>query len=198
MEDVDFRRNKLHVRRGMYRRTVHLPKTKKGLRRIDMSPTVRRILKEVPYLEGYVFSRDGGVTPMGDGNWMRAQWEQAQRQAGIKNMVTWHDLRHMFVSLLIAAGKSPKYIAEQAGHASAGFTLDRYGHLFETIPPTPVEWHEELIWPSGSPAMPCHHNVTVVGSERQPQAGERQEPAALAAPEKPSKQSEMREGRTGQ
>ncbi len=31
--------------------------------------------------------------------------------------------------LLIAAGRDPKYIAQQAGHHSAGFTLDRYGHL---------------------------------------------------------------------
>ena len=53
------------------------------------------------------------------------------------------------VSLLIAAGKSPKYIALQAGHASAGFTLDRYGHLFETVRPMPVEWWDDLLWPGG-------------------------------------------------
>lgn len=188
IEDVDLRRNKLHIRRGMYKRTSHLPKTRKGTRRVDMSPTVRRILQAVLYQEGYVFSRDGGVTPMGDGTWLKAQWQQTQIKAGIKNVIRWHDLRHMFVSLLIAAGKSPKYIAEQAGHASAGFTLDRYGHLFETISPTPVEWHEELIWPSGSPS-PCPHNVPVVSSGRQVKAGERQGPKNPTTSGSPSKQS---------
>ena len=57
----------------------------------------------------------------------------------------------MFVSLLIAAGKSPKYIAEQAGHASAGFTFDRYGQLLETMQVRPVEWPEDLVWLSGFP-----------------------------------------------
>jgi hypothetical protein len=50
-----------------------------------------------------------------------------------------------FVSLLIAAGKHPKYIATQAGHASARFTLDRYGHLLERITPQPVEWIDDLL-----------------------------------------------------
>lgn len=63
--------------------------------------------------------------------------------------MAWHDLRHQFVSLLIASGKHPKYIATQAGHASAGFTMDRYGSLFETMPISPVEWWDDLLWPSG-------------------------------------------------
>lgn len=50
---------------------------------------------------------------------------------------------------LITAGKHPKYIAKQARHYSAGFTLDRYGDLFETVPITPVEWIDGLLWPSG-------------------------------------------------
>ena len=41
----------------------------------------------------------------------------------------WHDLRHTFVSLLIAQGVNVKAIAAQAGHSSAAFTLDVYGHL---------------------------------------------------------------------
>ena len=52
------------------------------------------------------------------------------------------------MSLLIAAGKSAKYIAEQAGD-SVAVTLDIYGHLFETIKPVPVEWPEDLLWPAG-------------------------------------------------
>jgi integrase len=42
-----------------------------------------------------------------------------------------HDLRHFHVAHLIAAGEQPLLIAKQLGHASAAFTLDRYGHLFD-------------------------------------------------------------------
>jgi hypothetical protein len=47
------------------------------------------------------------------------------------------------------AGKHPKYIADQMGHASAAFTLDTYGHLMGRLPVQPVEWVDDLIFPEG-------------------------------------------------
>ncbi|MGH2360644.1 MAG: tyrosine-type recombinase/integrase [bacterium] len=150
MEDVDFRRNRLRITRSLYRRVALTPKEERSERDVDMMPTVRRILEAVPWTEGYVFSEDG-KTPIGDGSWIKREWRKAQERAGMRHPVRWHDLRHQFVSLLIAAGKHPKYVAAQAGHSSAGFTLDRYGHLFDTLPITPVEWPEDLLWPGGLP-----------------------------------------------
>lgn len=147
-EDVDFRRNKLRIMRSLYRRAAQTPKTAQSVRDVDMCPTVRRILQSVPWKAGLVFSPDSKA-PIGDGSWLKRQWQAAQLRAGIKNPIAWHDLRHQFVSLLIAAGKHPKYIAIQTGHSSAGFTMDRYGSLFETLPITPVEWWDDLLWPGG-------------------------------------------------
>lgn len=147
-EDIDFSRNKLRITRSFYKRVPQTPKTEQSICDIDMSPAVRRILQAVPWGEGLVFSPDG-KKPIGDGSWLKRQWHKAQVRAGVRQPIRWHDLRHQYVSLLITAGKLPKYIAEQAGHASAGFTLDRYGHLFETVSPSPVEWSEDLLWPSG-------------------------------------------------
>jgi integrase len=45
--------------------------------------------------------------------------------------IRFHDLRHTHVAHLIAAGEQPLLIAKRLGHASAAFTQDRYGHLFE-------------------------------------------------------------------
>lgn len=151
MEDVDFKRNRLRITRALYRRIPLTPKEDRSERDVDMMPTVRRILGTVPWTEGYVFSEDG-ETPIGDGTWIKREWREAQEGAGLRNPIRWHDLRHEFVSLLVAAGKHPKYIAAQAGHSSAGFTLDRYGHLFETLQIRPVEWPEDLLWPGGLPA----------------------------------------------
>jgi len=142
-EDVDFRRNKLRITRSLYRRTPQTPKTAQSVREVDMCPTVRRILERIPWTEGLVFSPDGKAA-IGDGSWLKRQWRDAQLRAGVVP-ITWHDLRHQFVSLLIAADKHPKYIATQAGHGSAGFTLDRYGHLLEGATAEPVEWIDDFL-----------------------------------------------------
>jgi integrase len=179
-EDVDLRRNKLRITRALYKRIPQTLKAKQSLRDVDMGPIVRRIMRSVPWTEGLVFSPDGAA-PIGEGSWIKRQWRKAQVRAGIRRPIRWHDLRHQFVSLLIAAGKSPKYIAEQAGHASAGFTLDRYGHLFETITPTPGEWPEDLLWPSGSEGVVgriWHHIDTVLATKSRSTAGEHTFPSS--------------------
>ena len=35
------------------------------------------------------------------------------------------------------------------GHYSAGFTLDTYGHLMESLPKRQVEWIDEIVFPEG-------------------------------------------------
>jgi integrase len=40
-----------------------------------------------------------------------------------------HDLRHSHCAHLIATGADLKAVSTRLGHASASFTLDRYGHL---------------------------------------------------------------------
>jgi integrase len=47
--------------------------------------------------------------------------------------VRFHDLRHTYAALLIAAGAHPKYIQAQMGHASITTTLNTYGHLMRDV-----------------------------------------------------------------
>ncbi len=54
------------------------------------------------------------------------------------------------------AGKHPKYISNQMGHASAAFPLDTYGHLMERLPARPLEWIDDLVFPRG-----CTQNALV-------------------------------------
>jgi len=42
-----------------------------------------------------------------------------------------HDLRHLNVSLLLDDGHNVKLVQQRAGHHSAAFTLDRYGHVMK-------------------------------------------------------------------
>ena len=44
-----------------------------------------------------------------------------------------HDLRHTFATLSLQNGDSMKTVQENLGHATAAFTLDKYGHVSEKM-----------------------------------------------------------------
>jgi len=44
-----------------------------------------------------------------------------------------YDLRHTCATLLLAAGKHPKVVAERLGHASTTMTMDIYSHVTPTM-----------------------------------------------------------------
>ncbi|HLJ60492.1 MAG TPA: site-specific integrase [bacterium] len=147
----NFTTNKLevsqaHSQRG---RTIGPTKSDNSVRAVDMVPSVRVALRELRQRrpQGLVFpGPDGGVLP----SWTVHDhgWAPAHARAEV-SYIPFKNLRHTYASLLIMAGKHPKYIQEQLGHASAGFTLDTYGHLMDRLPVTPVEWIDDLVFPEG-------------------------------------------------
>jgi integrase len=56
----------------------------------------------------------------------------AAKRAGLHPLRV-HDLRHTAVALAIEAGWHPRKIQEMLGHSSIQVTMDRYGHLFDTL-----------------------------------------------------------------
>ena len=62
-------------------------------------------------------------------NWRRRIYIPAGEAAGVE-LARPYDLRHSFVSLLIAEGQSVVEVARQAGH-SPKVALDTYAHVFE-------------------------------------------------------------------
>ena len=46
---------------------------------------------------------------------------------------TVHDLRHTYAMLCLQAGDDIKTLQGNLGHATAAFTLDRYGHISEKM-----------------------------------------------------------------
>jgi integrase len=45
--------------------------------------------------------------------------------------IRFQDLRHTCATILLIAGKHPKYVQELLGHASISITLDTYSHVIE-------------------------------------------------------------------
>jgi integrase len=66
-------------------------------------------------------------------NWRRRIYTPAATTAGVERPRP-YDLRHSFVSLLIAEGRNVVDVARQAGH-SPTVALDTYAHVFEEFDP---------------------------------------------------------------
>ena len=134
--DVDWLRNRLHVRRsiGLGGR-VTKPKSARSVRAIAMTPTLAAELKRHRLAARWSEEDDlifpsSHRTPLDGRNMVREVFDPAVRRAKLPRM-RFHDLRHTFASLLIAQGAHPKYISEQLGHASVQITMDRYSHLMD-------------------------------------------------------------------
>lgn len=115
------------------RLTFGPPKTRAGRRSVSLPRTVvdglaghlARFSGDGP--DGFVFTgRTGGT--LRAGSFRQRTWAAATAAAGLDGLRI-HDLRHTAVALWIAAGASPKEIAQRAGHTSVAVVLDRYGHL---------------------------------------------------------------------
>jgi integrase len=111
------------------------PKTPRSRRVV---PVARSIMREVerhlaehvgPEADALVFTGAQGG-PMYRSTFHRHVWTPAVRSAGLDGLRV-HDLRHSFVSIMVAAHANPKAVSTWAGHSSVSFTLDRYGHLYD-------------------------------------------------------------------
>lgn len=112
-------------------RRVKTPKSGKA-RSVDLHPQLKRDLFTYP--EQSSIPRDGLLFPANNGKYLLNSrflqdiWKPMIERAGVPP-IRIHDARHTFVAHLLESGENPVYVKEQAGHYSAGFTLDRYGHL---------------------------------------------------------------------
>jgi integrase len=89
-----------------------------------------------------VFTTEGGAA-LRQSRFRRHVFTAAAKGAGLEGLRP-HDLRHTAVALAVAAGYHPKAVQELAGHASITMTLDRYGHLFDTLQDAGVERLDEM------------------------------------------------------
>ncbi|MBI4591454.1 MAG: tyrosine-type recombinase/integrase [Candidatus Rokubacteria bacterium] len=148
--DIDWHSGQIHVRRTLYKRRFVTPKSRKGLRAIDMAPTVAHtlqghLLKVADVPDALVFPARRGK-PMDPDNLIKREFQPALVRAELRQ-IRFHDLRHTYASLLINNGENIKYIAEQMGHASVQITLDRYGHLFPSVRREAVLRLEKSLFP---------------------------------------------------
>src|SRR5581483_3910996 len=125
-QDVDVKAGVLRIRRQLDRQgNLVEPKTQAAKREIPIPASLGRLLadeKERAFARGlakpldYVFSSERG-TPLGHRNIVRRGLEPAIKKAALPHL-SWHDLRHVAASALIAEGASVAYVSRVLGHAS--------------------------------------------------------------------------------
>ncbi len=114
-------------------RMRRIKSTKSGkARSVDMHPRLQRDL--LAYVENTAMEKEALLFPgerrgrcVSNSWFSKKVWRPAIQRAGLPEIRP-HDARHTFVTHLLEAGENPVYVKEQAGHFSAGFTLDVYGH----------------------------------------------------------------------
>lgn len=144
--DIDWFNNVIHVRRNLFwhvkseikdHKNQQLwrflsPKTKRSIRSIVMSPSLREVLElhrmTCPVgRDDLIFCNKAG-NPIDPPNFIKREFEPALMRAGLRK-IRFHDLRHTYATLLIAQNENIKFIQSQLGHASIQTTIDRYGHI---------------------------------------------------------------------
>jgi integrase/predicted RNA binding protein YcfA (HicA-like mRNA interferase family) len=108
-------------------------KTTAGRRQVRLSGEARRVLREqllarAPNELGLVFPTPGGTVWRKD-NFMSRVFRPAVRRANLAPL-RFHDLRHTYAALMVAAGAHPMLLQAQLDHTSTNVTLNTYGHLF--------------------------------------------------------------------
>lgn len=131
-EDIDFKADSITVNKVVIFDEGGRPqiktetKTAAGMRSVPLLAPLKRALKKRKEKTGFVFSPDGGATPLSKG-----QYDCALRKYKKDHGVTCgvHQLRHEFATFCFDAGLDPKDAQRILGHSKESVTRDIYTHI---------------------------------------------------------------------
>ncbi len=149
-DDADLERGTFRVGRSLVREggllyTLGDTKTKRGRRRVNLTPRTvvalkahrKRQLEDRVRLaglykdQGLVFATNAG-TPIRPENLVKRSFKPLLKNAGLPE-IRFHDLRHTCATLLLGRGVHPKMVQELLGHATVAMTLDTYSHYLPSM-----------------------------------------------------------------
>lgn len=125
--DVDWTAGLIRVRRSITRGKLGKPKSRRSSRGVPMADRVAGELER--HYQRSTFQGDDDLVfchPHTGGPYdpsrMRTRFKQARDEAGLRDDVRFHDLRHTFGTRMAAAGAPLRFIQEWMGHSSAQTT----------------------------------------------------------------------------
>jgi len=148
-DDLDLERSTLRVARSLTREKGRYlmgdTKTKKGRRRVNLTPRTvaalkahrKRQLEERVRLaglyedRGLVFSTGTGAVVSPE-NLVKRSFKPLLKRASLPE-IRFHDLRHTCATILLGRSVHPKLVQELLGHATVAMTLDTYSHYLPSM-----------------------------------------------------------------
>ena len=129
-EDIDRKAKKVRINKSAYyigaRPYIKSPKTEAGNRVIPLLSALAAVLPDKKH--GYIFSDDGGNSPMMDHRVTKA-YAAYQAAAGVT--VSPHEIRHGYATALHDAGVDYKTAQQLLGHAQLSTTMDIYTDVLD-------------------------------------------------------------------
>ena len=108
------------------------PKSAAGRRTVPISERLALLLADhrvlTDHRDGLLFPATADASRPVSHNALRDRMQRAWRDAELAPL-GFHEARHTFASLAIAAGVNAKALSSYLGHANISITFDRYGHL---------------------------------------------------------------------
>ena len=131
-KSVDLEQGTIEVERSWDRVAGFIdPKSRAGFRRVPLPGALRPMLVQQKLRQGAgeagLVLGDGQV-PFDPSNAIRVA-KRTWDKEGLRHL-GYHECRHTYASLMIAAGVNAKTLSIYMGHSSIVMTMDRYGHLF--------------------------------------------------------------------
>ena len=132
-KDVDREKQLIHITKSVYHigNAPHIkqPKTERGTRAV---PLLRALDAMLPKRlgTGYLFSTDGGKTPLTNDQFTRF-YKEYQDKSGVT--VTPHQIRHGYATALFESGVDAKTAQTLLGHAQLSTTMDIYTHVCHDV-----------------------------------------------------------------
>ena len=133
-EDVDFKKNVIHIRRSIVKQKIGPPKTEASQKPIPLNPELAKALRlwkmktiyNRPDDWVYASVAMNGTQPYWPNSIYRVYIKRAAKKIGLKKRIGWHTFRHTFGTILNANGENPKVIQELLRHATLKVTMDTY------------------------------------------------------------------------
>lgn len=149
-DDIDFDRRVIHVRKAKTQkaRNIEIPKTASSVREVKMLEPAHQALvaqKQHTFLIGVeVFQNPGTLKRWaGDKAMRESYWKPALVRAEVRYRRP-YQTRHTYASMMLSAGESPMWVAQQMGHADWGMIRQIYGKFMPDAVPDAGEKAVEI------------------------------------------------------
>lgn len=131
--DIDLKQGVIHVSKSVYhvddKPHIKTPKTPAGIRTVPILDPLKKWLPKKGDPNAYLFSDDGGKTPLAGGRYQML-WRHYARDTGVKCSA--HQLRHSYATMLFECDVDVKDAQDLLGHSTAAMTQDIYTHVRDT------------------------------------------------------------------